>query len=73
MPTSPAENALLLVLFICGSICALWAQNTRRNSWLWFFFGFFGAFIALLALLWTNSRDLAAQRLKADVKKILSS
>ena len=26
-----------VVLFLFGVFCALWAQNTGRNAWLWFF------------------------------------
>jgi hypothetical protein len=51
-------SGLASVGFIVGAICALWAQNTARNAWLWFFAGFFLSFFALLALLYQNSRDL---------------
>jgi hypothetical protein len=46
-----------LVLFFIGSFCALWAQNTRRNAWAWFFFGAVLNFIALLVLLYKNAED----------------
>ncbi len=45
------------ILFLVGSFCALWAQNTRRNPWLWFFFGMLLSPISLLVLLTKNSAD----------------
>jgi FtsZ-binding cell division protein ZapB len=44
-----------LVLFLFGTVCALWAQNTRRNPWLWFFLGFFFHVITVLFVLSKNS------------------
>ncbi|HEY8901064.1 MAG TPA: hypothetical protein VIM61_11690 [Chthoniobacterales bacterium] len=49
-----AEGA---VLFLFGAFCALWAQNTNRSAWLWFFLGVFLNFIAVLVLLFKNSND----------------
>lgn len=48
-----------LAAFIAGSLCALWAQNSRpqRNPWVWFFFGLILAPIALIAMLIKNSND----------------
>lgn len=43
--------------FVAGVLAALWAQNTRRNAWLWFFFGLILAPIALVVLLYLNARD----------------
>jgi len=43
--------------FVAAVVAALWAQNTRRNAWSWFFLTFFFAPIALLALLYKNSND----------------
>jgi hypothetical protein len=45
------------VLFLFGVFCALWAQNTNRNPWLWFFLGVIFSMIAGLVLLWKNSED----------------
>jgi hypothetical protein len=45
------------VLFLFGVFCALWAQNTNRNPWLWFFLGLIFSMIAGLVLLWKNSED----------------
>jgi hypothetical protein len=46
-----------LALFLCGCFCALWAQNTRRNPWLWFFLGLFFSIFTLLVLLAKNAED----------------
>jgi hypothetical protein len=43
--------------FVAAAMAALWAQNTRRNAWLWFFMGAFFAPITLLVLLYKNSND----------------
>src|SRR5690242_8017420 len=45
----------LSILF--GAFCALWAQNTRRSAWLWFFLGFFFSVITVVVLLVKNSKD----------------
>ena len=45
------------VAFLTGAFCALWAQNTRRNPWLWFFFGLFCSCVPLLILLYMNATD----------------
>lgn len=47
-----------LIVFFFGIFCALWAQNTRRNPWLWFFLGVFFNAIAVLFLISKNSQDL---------------
>jgi Na+/melibiose symporter-like transporter len=48
------SGALLLLL---GAFCALWAQNTNRNAWLWFFLGIFFSVITIIVLLVKNSDD----------------
>jgi uncharacterized MAPEG superfamily protein len=40
-----------------GAFCALWAQNTGRNAWLWFFLGLIFSVITVLVLLYKNSTD----------------
>ncbi len=45
------------VLFLFGAFCALWAQNTNRNPWLWFFFGGFFSVVAVIVLLVKNADD----------------
>jgi|JI10StandDraft_1071094.scaffolds.fasta_scaffold312514_2 hypothetical protein len=44
-------------LFLFGVFCALWAQNTGRNAWLWFFLGLLLSYIAGVVLLWKNAGD----------------
>lgn len=46
------------VAFLFGAFCALWAQNSGRSAWLWFFLGFLFSVIAVLVLLSKNSSDL---------------
>ena len=50
------------VIFLFGAFCALWAQNSGRNPWLWFFLGAFFNFITVLVLLSKNSADREASR-----------
>ncbi len=45
------------VVFLFGTFCALWAQNTNRNPWLWFFLGLLFNVITVLVLLAKNSDD----------------
>ena len=52
-----ARGASTVALFACGSLCALWAQWTRRNAWLWFFLGFIFNVFALLAMLYKNANE----------------
>jgi hypothetical protein len=53
------------VLFLFGVVCALWAQNTDRNPWLWFFLGMLFSIVTVLVLLAKNSED--RKRLVRDV------
>ena len=46
---------LILVLF--GGFCALWAQNTGRSAWAWFFLGLLFNVFTLIALLSKNARE----------------
>ena len=46
------------VIFLFGAFCALWAQNSGRNAWLWFFLGAFFNFITVLG----SVRKLNANR-----------
>lgn len=47
-----------MLLFLFGGVCALWAQNTGRNAWYWFFAGLFLSVLALIVVLSTNSHDI---------------
>lgn len=51
-----ADQSLVLILF--GAFCALWAQNTGRSAWLWFFLGLVFSFITVFVVLWKNSGDI---------------
>ena len=57
-----------LVLFLFGAFCALWAQNSGRSGWLWFFLGLFFSVIAVLVLLAKNSGDVDWRRRAAHQK-----
>jgi len=54
-------------IFLFGAFCALWAQNTGRSAWLWFFLGLFFSVITVIVLLVKNSNDRAQLRLKGAV------
>lgn len=54
-----------LVLFLFGAVCALWAQNSGRSGWLWFFLGLFFSVITVLVLLAKNSGDIDRRRMAA--------
>jgi hypothetical protein len=54
-----STGAAVAVLF--GAFCALWAQNTKRNPWAWFFLGAFFNVIAVLVLLAKNADDVRAR------------
>jgi Na+/melibiose symporter-like transporter len=51
----PAAPAAVLILF--GAFCALWAQNTGRNAWSWFFLGLAFSVITVAVLLFKNAED----------------
>jgi hypothetical protein len=53
------------IVFLYGCFCALWAQNTNRNPWLWFFLGLFFSSLAALILLAKHSNDRARLREKS--------
>jgi len=50
-------DPIMLVFFLYAGFCALWAQNTNRNPWLWFFAGFLFSVIAVVTLLIKNRDD----------------
>jgi hypothetical protein len=43
--------------FLFGVVCALWAQNTNRNPWLWFFLGAIFSAITAVVMLVKNAND----------------
>ena len=56
------KNGQSSMLFLVGVLCALWAQNTRRNAWLWFFLGACFAPATAILLLVKNSADKRSQK-----------
>ena len=46
-----------MVTFLFGIFSAYWAQTTKRNAWMWFFFGLFLAPIAGVVLIYKNAND----------------
>ncbi len=59
--TNSAGAAEGAVAFLFGAFCALWAQNTGRNPWTWFFLGVFLSVITVLVLLSKNAADRKAK------------
>ena len=55
-----------IVLFLFAGFCALWAQNTGRNPWLWFFLGAFFNIITVIVLLNKNSQERQTQTLRSS-------
>jgi hypothetical protein len=55
-------------LLLFGVFCALWAQNTGRKAWLWFWLGVCFNIITGIFLLSKNSKDrrLVAEGTKKD-------
>src|SRR5688572_19814752 len=45
------------LVFLFGAFCALWAQNSGRSPWAWFFAGAFFHVITVLVLLSRNAQD----------------
>ena len=55
------------VLFLFGAFCALWAQNTGRNAWLWFFLGLLFSVIAIFFLLTKNANDIQRRKIRETI------
>lgn len=55
-------DSLVSIGLVSAAICALWAQNTGRNPWLWFFLGLIFSVLALFFLLYKNADDLRVGR-----------
>ena len=53
-----------MLLLTIGCLCALWAQNTGRNPWLWFLLGSLLNVMTLFSVLMRNSED----RMKARIR-----
>jgi len=54
---SRTEDYIPFVLIIFGAFSALWAQNTGRNPWLWFFLGYVFSIITVIVILVKNPRS----------------
>ena len=50
---------------------ALWAQNTKRDPWVWFFAGVFFSVVAVLVVLVKNSDDQKSPAQLSSRPKIL--
>ncbi len=50
-------NRIGFPIFLFGAFCALWAQNTGRSAWGWFFLGALFNVITVVVLLAKNSSD----------------
>jgi hypothetical protein len=55
-------GGLSTIAFVAAVVSALWAQNTGRNAWLWFFLGLLFSVITLLVLLYKNAHDVRTRR-----------
>src|SRR5687767_3242709 len=51
------QGAKGAIAFLYGVFCALWAQNTGRNPWLWFFLGVIFSLVIVVILLLKNADD----------------
>ena len=59
-----------MVAFLFGAFCALWAQNTGRSAWLWFFLGLFFSCITVFFLLIKNSDDRRSRVLLENAERL---
>lgn len=50
-------GGMAAVAILFGAFCALWAQNTGRRTWLWFFLGLFFNVVSIFFLLTKNADD----------------
>jgi hypothetical protein len=62
-------NVPTIAIFMTGAFCALWAQNTGRSGWLWFFLGVFFSIFTVLVLLAKNSGDIDRRKLTAHLRR----
>ena len=46
-----------VVAFLYAAFCALWAQNSGRNPWMWGFLGLLFTIITVIVLLVRNTED----------------
>jgi cell division protein FtsW (lipid II flippase) len=58
--TARDDASVAAVFFLFGAFCALWAQNTGRRAWAWFFLGLLFNVITVIVLLSKNARERAS-------------
>ena len=51
------RETYISLVYLVGIFCALWAQNTKRNPWLWFALGAVFSLFTTLVLLSKNAED----------------
>lgn len=49
---------MFIVLFLFGTVCALWAQSTGRNAMVWFFLGLIFSIFTAITVLYINGKEL---------------
>jgi hypothetical protein len=62
--------ATIPVQLVFGVFCALWAQNNRRNPWLWFILGLFLGVFAGIMMLYRNFQDRLSERIAKKVEAL---
>jgi hypothetical protein len=64
------KSSVGFVVFLCGVFCALWAQNTGRSAWLWFFMGLLFSGFAVIGVLIKNANDRKRLRQAVDEEPV---
>ena len=54
-----------VVLYLFAFVCALWAQSTGRNPWLWFFAGVLFSIFTALVIMYKNTQDRREARARS--------
>jgi len=49
---------MFIVLFLFGTVCALWAQSSGRNAMAWFFLGLIFSIFTAITVLYINGKEL---------------
>jgi hypothetical protein len=63
------ESGIFFMLILYGAFCALWAQNTGRSAWQWFFAGLFLNVLTIMILLSKNAEDRRKRETAAGAAK----
>jgi hypothetical protein len=64
------KSSVAFAAFLYGVFCALWAQNTGRSAWLWFFLGLLFSVITVIVLLVKTSNDRKRLRQAVDEEPV---